>query len=84
MYDKGFGKYGPVMGLPEFRQSIAEFCSKNFQGNVSSDNILVVPGARFGVYLAISSLLNPGDEIVIIEPAWPAYRQCAINAGVKV
>ena len=84
VYDKGFGKYGPVMGLPEFRQSIAEFCSKNFQGNVSSDNILVVPGARFGVYLAISSLLNPGDEIVIIEPAWPAYRQCAINAGVKV
>ena len=84
VYDKGFGKYGPVMGLPEFRQSIAEFCSKNFQGNVRSDNILVVPGARFGVYLAISSLLNPGDEIIIIEPAWPAYRQCAINAGVKV
>ena len=84
VYDKGIGKYGPVMGLPEFRQSIAEFCSKNFQGKISQDNILVVPGARFGVYLAISSLLNPGDEVIIIEPAWPAYRQCAINAGVKV
>ena len=84
VYDKGIGKYGPVMGLPEFRQSIAEFCSKNFQGNISQDNVLVVPGARFGVYLAISSLLNPGDEVIIIEPAWPAYRQCAINAGVKV
>ena len=84
VYDKGFGKYGPVMGLLEFRQSIAKFCTENFQGSITSDNILVVPGARFGVYLAISSLLNPGDEVIIIEPAWPAYRQCAINAGVKV
>ena len=34
--------------------------------------------------MAISTLLNPGDEIIIIEPAWPAYKDCAFNAGVKV
>ena len=45
---------------------------------------MVIPGARFGVFLAFSTLLNSGDEVIIIEPAWPAYRQCAINAGVKV
>ena len=84
VYEKGFGKYGPVMGLPEFRKSISKFCNEHFQSKTNSDNVLVVPGARFGVFLAISSLLNPGDEIIIIEPAWPAYRQCAINAGVKV
>ena len=27
---------------------------------------------------------DPGDEIIVIEPAWPAYRQCAINSGIKV
>ena len=36
------------------------------------------------MYLAISTLLNPGDEIIVIEPAWPAYKDCALNAGVKV
>ena len=45
---------------------------------------MVVPGARFAVYLAITTLLNPGDEIIVIEPAWPAYKDCALNAGVKV
>ena len=45
---------------------------------------MVIPGARFGVFIAITTLLVPNDEIIIIEPAWPAYRQCAINAGIKV
>ena len=84
VYEKGFGKYGPAEGLDAFRKSISEFCNEYFNGEVNSENVLVVPGARFGVFLSISSLLNPGDELIIIEPAWPAYRQCAINAGVKV
>jgi len=51
---------------------------------VSEENIMICPGARFGVYLAITTLLNPGDEIIVLEPAWPAYKDCALNAGVKV
>ena len=45
---------------------------------------MVCRGARFAVYLAITTLLNPGDEIIVIEPAWPAYKDCALNAGIKV
>ena len=45
---------------------------------------MVCPGARFGVYLAINTLLNPCDEIIVIEPAWPAYKDCALNAGIKI
>ena len=84
VYDKGFGKYGPVKGLPEFRTKLAEFTNKNFDVNINSENIMVTPGARFGIFLSITTLLDPGDEMIVIEPAWPAYRQCAINAGIKV
>ena len=84
VYDKGFGKYGPVKGLPEFRMKLAKFANKSFDTNINSENIMVTPGARFGVFLSITTLLDPGDEMIIIEPAWPAYRQCAINTGVKV
>ena len=84
IYEKGFGKYGPVKGLPEFRKKLAEFSNHHFGANVSSENIMVTPGARFGIFLAITTLLIPSEEIIIIEPAWPAYRQCAINAGIKV
>jgi len=84
VYDKGFGKYGPAKGLPEFRMKLAEFVNNNFDSKVNLENVMVTPGARFGVFLAISTLLDPSDEIIVIEPAWPAYRQCAINSGIKV
>ena len=84
VYDKGFGKYGPAKGLPEFRIELASFVNQNFDANVDFENIMITPGARFGVFIAITTLLDPSDEIIIIEPAWPAYKQCAINAGIKV
>ena len=84
VYDKGFGKYGPAKGLPEFRTKLAEFANNNFDAKINLENVMVTPGARFGVFLAISTLLDPSDEIIVIEPAWPAYRQCAINSGIKV
>ena len=84
VYDKGFVRYGQAKGLPQFRLALAEYVSKNFNANVNTENILVTPGGRFAVYLAITTLLNPGDEIIVIEPAWPAYQDCALNAGVKV
>ncbi|SVC85478.1 uncharacterized protein METZ01_LOCUS338332, partial [marine metagenome] len=78
VYDKGYGKYGPAKGITELRKALAT------RENCSEENIMVCPGARFGVYLAITTLLNPGDEIIVIEPAWPAYKDCALNAGIKV
>ncbi|MGQ0606624.1 MAG: aminotransferase class I/II-fold pyridoxal phosphate-dependent enzyme [Candidatus Nitrosotenuis sp.] len=83
-YDKGFVRYGPALGMPQLRDSLAHYASKKFAADVKPENILVSPGGRFSVFLAISTLLNPGDEIIIIEPAWPAYRDCATNAGVKI
>ena len=82
VYEKGFGKYGPTKGIPVFREKLSKFVNEEFDANTTTENILVTPGARFGVFLAITTLLIPGNEIIVIEPAWPAYRQCAINAGI--
>jgi len=79
VYDKGYGKYGPAKGITELRTALA-----SFHEPVSKENIMICPGARFAVYLAITTLLNPGDEIIVIEPAWPAYKDCALNTGIKV
>ena len=78
VYDKGYGKYGSPKGITELRKALAS------RENCSEENIMVCPGARFAVYLAITTLLNPSDEIIVIEPAWPAYKDCALNAGIKV
>lgn len=84
VYHKGYTKYGDSKGMIEFREALAKYITKKFNANVTFQNILVSPGARFSVFLAISSLLNPGNEIIVIEPAWPAYRDNALNSGVKV
>ena len=84
VYDKGFVKYGEAKGMSKFRSALAEKTNKQFGANVNKENILVTPGARFGVFLAITTLLEPGDEMVIFEPAWPAYRDCAMKSDVKV
>jgi aspartate aminotransferase len=83
-YDKGYVRYGQAKGIPELRTALAENIAKTYNINVNEESILVSPGARFSIFLAISTLLNPGDEIIVIEPAWPAYKDCALNAGVKV
>ncbi len=84
VFDKGFLKYGQVRGMPIFREALAKYISSKFNTNVSQDNIIVSPGARFSIFTAISTLLNPGDEMIVIEPAWPAYKECALNSGIKV
>ena len=84
VYDKGFTKYGQAKGLPQFRAALAEYSSRKFDAKIAQENILVSPGARFSIFLAITTLLNPGDELIVIEPAWPAYKDCALNAGIKV
>jgi aspartate aminotransferase len=84
VFDRGFLKYGQAQGMPSFREAIAKYASKKFGVSISRDNIIVSPGARFSVFTTINTLLNPGDELIIIEPAWPAYKDCALNSGVKV
>ncbi len=84
VFDKGFLKYGQAKGMPVFREALAKYVSKKFNVDVKEENIIVSPGARFSIFTAITTLLNPGDEMIVIEPAWPAYKDCALNSGIKV
>ena len=84
VYDQGFVKYGQAKGMSKFRAALAKKTAETYGISMDKEKILVSPGARFSVFLAISTLLTPGDEIIVIEPAWPAYKDCTLNAGVKL
>jgi aspartate aminotransferase len=84
VYDKGYVKYGDSKGMLVFREALSDYVTRTFGTKTNPQNILVSPGARFSVFLAISTLLSPGNEMIAIEPAWPAYRDNALNCGVKV
>ena len=84
VFDKGYLKYGQAKGLPSFRKSLVKYVDKKFDVRITEDNVMINPGARFSIFTAITTLLNPGDEMIVIEPAWPAYKDCALNSGIKV
>ena len=81
-FDRGFRKYGPPKGMPLLRDALSEYASRHFGASVPRDNIMVTPGAKFACYLAMS-LLDPGDDIVVVEPAWPVYSVLALSLNMK-
>ena len=63
--------YTDTRGIPQLRSAIAK------RSMVAEEQVIVTPGGRFAVFAAIASLVQPGEELISIEPAWPAYRECA-------
>jgi aspartate aminotransferase len=72
--------YTETKGILKLRQAIAN----KVQNGTREDQVIVTAGARFAVFSAFASLLKMGDEVISIEPAWPAYRECADFTGAKI
>ena len=68
--------YGPSAGLPELRKAIAAELTKQHKTNIDSDQILITPGARFGIFATITSFVSSLERVLIPQPAWPAYEEC--------
>jgi aspartate aminotransferase len=78
---KGKTKYEPTSGDYDLRVEICTKFRKQNHIQVSPDEILVTPGAKMAVYMAMQALLEPGDRILVIEPAWVSYVSMAQLAG---
>lgn len=76
--------YPPNIGTPELREAIAAWESKRGM-NVTSEGIVVTVGATEAIAATMLALLNPGDEVIIPEPAYLVYRSmCELQRGVVV
>ncbi|MFN4335958.1 MAG: aminotransferase class I/II-fold pyridoxal phosphate-dependent enzyme [Candidatus Nitrosocaldus sp.] len=82
--DRGRYHYTESKGIEELRSAIAEMLNTRYSASLSKDEMIVTPGGRFAVYLAMLASLRPGDEVVVVEPAWPAYTDIAEFIGAKV
>lgn len=64
--------YTPSKGILELRNSIVGFHAQEFSCN-ADEEIIITAGATEALELAIFTLVNPGDEVIIISPSWPNY-----------
>jgi aspartate/methionine/tyrosine aminotransferase len=80
--DAGFVKYTSSLGIPALRSAIAR--SLQAQHGIVADaetEIVVTCGANEALSAAITALVDPGDEVILPDPAWPHYEYCLRMAG---
>lgn len=70
--------YSDSRGIPELRHKIAEFYRKHYNAPVDADTeIMITAGSKPAIFMAMQTVVNPGEEVLIHEPAWLSYEEQA-------
>ena len=71
---KGFNQYAPMPGLFTLRETLAEKVFSLYNNPINPDTeITITPGATYAIYTVLTTLLRPGDEAIVFEPAYDSY-----------
>jgi aspartate aminotransferase len=71
---KGWTHYGPAAGLPDLRQTIADYVSRTRKVPVASEEVVVVPGGKPIIFFTMLALIEAGDEVIYPNPGFPIYE----------
>ncbi len=73
--------YTETPGIPEIREAIAEYLNTRYGSDVKPSEVIVTPGTKGAIFLALAAYMDPGDEIIVPEPSYPAYPEGAKILG---
>ena len=80
---KGFTHYGPSAGLPQLKDTIAQYVSETRRVHVSPDEVVVVPGGKPIIFFSILALTEENDEVIYPNPGFPIYESMINYIGAK-
>ena len=82
----GLNQYPPMAGIPALREAVAEKARALYEAQYDPEHeITIVPGATYGIFTAIATLIRPGDEVILFEPAYDSYGPSVeVNGGKPV
>jgi aspartate aminotransferase len=69
----GHSRYGPSLGIPEFREAAAEYVRREYGVNATAENVIAGPGAKNFEQLFCEAFLNAGDGVLVFSPHFPTY-----------
>ncbi|MBR5144805.1 MAG: aminotransferase class I/II-fold pyridoxal phosphate-dependent enzyme [Clostridia bacterium] len=81
--ERGHTYYTSNSGLPELRQEVARYMKRRFDLEYASDEVLVTVGGSEAIDVAVRTLVNPGDEVIIPMPSFVCYEPIARMAGAR-
>ena len=84
--NKGLNQYAPMQGVSQLNEVLANKMETLYQKKINpSLEITITAGATQGLYTAISAFVHPGDEVIVIEPAYDSYVPAIkVNGGIPV
>lgn len=84
--ERGFNQYAPLAGNPLLIDNLISFNKERKKPlHFCKDEITVTPGATYGIYTALATILRPGDEVIVFEPCYDSYvPSIEMNGGVPV
>ena len=77
-----YNQYAPMNGLPMLVETLIDFNQKR-NISVSKDELTIIPGATYGIYTAIASIIEYGDEVILLEPSYDSYVPAIETNGGK-
>ena len=81
--DEGQTHYAPNAGTTELREAVAAKYRKQYWEGYTKDHVIITVGAMEGLFLAMMTLLDPGDEILVPDPCFPNYYGQASSIGAR-
>jgi len=82
--DNGDTHYTPSLGKPRLRKVVAEKLKKDNNIDTSYENIIISAGTKHLIYMAINSVIDEGEEVVLLSPAWVSYEACVKISGGRI
>jgi aspartate aminotransferase len=79
--DDGKDRYCAVAGVLPLREAIASYLHDTRNLEVSADNIVIAPGCKIALFMAMMALIDPGDEVLYPDPGFPGYASITLGLG---
>jgi aspartate aminotransferase len=77
----GRDRYCSTRGVPALREAIAEYLKRTRKVNATAERVLVAPGCKMALSLAMMALIEPGDEVLFPDPSFPIYPSFTRGLG---
>lgn len=83
---EGYNQYAPMSGVPVFKQRIAEKTKSVYGVDFNGESeVTVVSGATEALFAAVTAVVRPGDEVILLEPSYDSYAPAVVlNGGIPV
>ncbi|WP_456375550.1 pyridoxal phosphate-dependent aminotransferase [Methanocaldococcus sp.] len=80
---EGFTHYTDSRGILELREKISNLYKNKYKADINPDNIIITGGSSLGLFFALSSIIDEGDEVLIQNPSYPCYKNFIKFLGGK-